>query len=127
MACCILVYSVSTAVTQCVTIACEFCLKMNGMVCYSSALISQKTLNWQTATPAEEDSTLFAKALVIACKHKGSIQSVLVIQITVICNEQSTDHSSATSAQTQALCCSLGLPQRLTAAIADVSAFLSKG
>ena len=72
------------------------------MVRCSSALISKETVNWQTATLAEEDSSLFSKVIVIAPEHKGSIQSVLVLRMTVICNETTT---SETNAQTQALCC----------------------
>ena len=49
------------------------------MVRCSSALISKETVNWQTATLAEEDSSLFSKVIVIAPEHKGSIQSVLVL------------------------------------------------
>ncbi len=109
------------------TIAGWFCLKMNGMVRCSSALISKKTLNWQTATLAEKDSTLFAQAFMLACQRTGSIQSVLAIQTTVMCNEMLTDRSSETNAQTQALCCILRLPQRLAAAITEVTALLSTG
>ena len=90
--------------------ACDFCLKMSGMVCCSSALISKKTLNWQTATLAEEDSSLFAQALMSVRNRKGSIQNVLNVPITVICNELSTNHSSEWNDH-------VGLPQGLTAAV----------
>ena len=49
------------------------------MVRCSYALTSKETVNWQTATLAEEDSSLFSKVIVIAPEHKGSIQSVLVL------------------------------------------------
>ena len=88
------------------------------MVCCSSALISKKTRNWQTATLAE-DSSLFAQALMIVRKRKGSIQNVLVVRITVVCEGLPTDHSSEWNAH-------VGLPQGLTAANTSVTALLSR-